>query len=525
MILAASLSTADKPESGPGVAPAVGKSGEAYYEHSDDSVTDDFSSEWNYTRGRQTRILPREKPRRLLSASYESLSRPSNRDQLVEELESLRLENERLKAKLEPEPEIPATLSYRPHIFYCLNDDKFYLDEPRWEAGGPRPVLRSSNPIRNVGYYIDQHPEVAFFFKKYYSTHVPGDVSQLETSDGVFRAPIPVKQTLSLVASAMIEALEHFVRRVPGFTSFFENFDPRDEINEPYLFMFYSIPHMQEALSGLDPQSRKLFELLYQSIDSSHGLEYAAARTYASEGRTSSRLVQYLIQPGEVLVDLAGPMTRAYLALDWAKPDFSSQRDFEEEVLEYQAEHSSIKKGSRAHTKQLRFGWTVPVTYWSFDGNFERTRINLSLTLDVGHESETFLINTLEYVPLGHTPTDVPKTLERRGNTFWSLRFRRYITYRQPSSDNLDSSEERYFIDISTYRKLQPHSRRMKKHLRADLTARDMASDEPPQGYSLLLFPPTIIGYNMLHKTWCMSSSPFLGFPTLLFHTYANNDT
>jgi hypothetical protein len=149
--------------------------------------------------------------------------------------------------------------------------------------------------------------------------------------------------------------------------------------------------------------------------------------------------VQYLIQPGEVLVDLAGPMTRAYLALDWAKPDFSSQRDFEEEVLEYQAEHSSIKKGSRAHTKQLRFGWTVPVTYWSFDGNFERTRINLSLTLDVGHESETFLINTLEYVPLGHTPTDVPKTLERRGNTFWSLRFRRYITYRQPSSDNLDS--------------------------------------------------------------------------------------
>jgi SpoVK/Ycf46/Vps4 family AAA+-type ATPase len=42
----------------------------------------------------------------------------------------------------------------------------------------------------------------------------------------------------------------------------------------------------------------------------------------------------------------------------------------------------------------------------------------------------------------------------------------------------------------------------MKKHLRADLTARDMASDEPPQGYSLLLFPPTIIGYNMLHKTW-----------------------
>ncbi|PYH70187.1 ATP-binding protein [Aspergillus vadensis CBS 113365] len=423
---------------------------------------------------------------------------------MLEELESLRLENERLRAGSQPYPDIPAPLSYRPHVFYCIDDADFYLDEPRWEGGGEAPILYSRNPIRSTDYYIDQHPEIAFCFCKYYISQPPGDTSLLESSDGVFKQPLPVRQTLRLVAAAMIDAVEQFVSRVPGFFSFFPDFDAGKDIQEPYLFMFYSLPYVQEARSGLEPQAQGLFDLLYESIDASHGLEYASVTKHAAHGRTSSRLIQYLIQPGDVLVDLDGPRTQAYLAVGWAEPVNQVRRNYEEEILEYKSsgQNQTARKGVKRPIKRLQYHFRVPVTYLSFDGNFERTNAILSFDLGVGHESETVPIKSLRYIPLSHLPSDVRKTLERRGETFWSIRFRRYITYRMPTGENLDITEDRYYVDISTYRKLHPDTTINRSHLRADIGRREMSRDEPPQGLYLLLFPPTIVGYNMLHKTW-----------------------
>lgn len=401
----------------------------------DDSIVLPPSEFSDYHPEKRRRPRPRKQ---LLLASHVSRPSPSREDHLLDELEALRLENERLKAGVQAGLETPAPLAYRPHVFYCLNGTDFYLDEPRWEAGDYRPVLRSSSPVRNVDYYIDQHPEIAFYFEKHYSSEVPEDLSLLETSDGVFRKPVPQKQTLSLVADAMIDAVEDFVRRVPDFRTFFRSFNPRGEIKEPYLFMFYSIPFMQDAISHLDPQSRTLFELLCQSIDRSHGLEYDSARKYESKAMTSSRLVQYLIHPGEILVELAGPNTQAYMALDWAEPDFTPQTSYEE-ALAYQRTKGKLKRADQNYAEPLLFSWKVPVASWSFDGNFERTEETLSLTLKVGYEDETVPIDTLNYVPLEYTPPRTRETLERRGAAFWSLRFGKYVTYRKPSRDNMDN--------------------------------------------------------------------------------------
>ncbi|CEN61299.1 hypothetical protein ASPCAL07956 [Aspergillus calidoustus] len=424
-------------------------------------------------------------------------------DQLLLDVEALRAENERLRSGSGPWlGDAPAPLSYRPQVFYCLNKENYFLDEPHWEAGDYRPVLRSTNPIRNIDYYIDQHPEIAFYIIKRYSSVVPEDPSVLERSDGVFRTAIPEEQTLTLVASAMINAVEDFVQNVPGFKFFFPEFDPRAKIQSPYLFIFYSIPSMGDARSKLDAQGQKLFDLLYKCIDSSHGLEYASARKYESEGLTSSRLLQYLIKPGDVLVNLAGPNTQAYVALDWARPLFAMEGDYEAALAYMKEEGTSNPDSKSHHSKRLTYSWTVPVAHWSFDGNFERTETSLLLTMSVEYESETVPIKYLDYVPLNHTPSDIPGLLERRGITFWSLRFRKYVTYKEPSNDGLDNTEDRYMVDIRTYKKLQPGSKLNKKHLRADLDQREMANDEPPRGYHLLLFPPVIPGYNLLRKYW-----------------------
>lgn len=58
-------------------------------------------------------------------------------------------------------------------------------------------------------------------------------------------------------------------------------------------------------------------------------------------------------------------------------------------------------------------------------------------------------------------------------------------------------------VDIETYKKLHPSSKVSTARLRADLDAREMASNEPPKGKSLLLFPP--------HYCWVQYASKEVG--------------
>jgi hypothetical protein len=62
--------------------------------------------------------------------------------------------------------------------------------------------------------------------------------------------------------------------------------------------------------------------------------------------------------------------------------------------------------------------------------------------------------------------------------------------------------DERYMVDIETYKKLHPHSTVNEFRLRPDLDAKEMADPEPPGGSLILLFPPKIAGYNLLRKKW-----------------------
>lgn len=57
-------------------------------------------------------------------------------------------------------------------------------------------------------------------------------------------------------------------------------------------------------------------------------------------------------------------------------------------------------------------------------------------------------------------------------------------------------------VDIETFKVLHPRSSLSESHIRDDLGPEEMASNEPPPGDFLLLFPPTIPGYNMRKKTW-----------------------
>jgi hypothetical protein len=366
-------------------------------------------------------------------------------EDLLEELDKLQHENEQLRSRVRGTSPPPAVPAYSHKFFYCI-DQTMYLDEPRWEPGDRSPILRSSNPLsRGVDHYLEQHPELAFVFYKYYDSRAPASKTKIETKDGVFRAPVPIQQTLCFVSSHMVAAVEKFVSEVPDFGEYFPDFDPLDDAHAPYLFMYYSMPFMAEILPNLDPLSRNLLQGLRKTIDESHGWEYTSAKARARKGLVSRRLVKYLIRPGDVLVDIQGLDTQAYVALKWAEEeppeDDGDREDYEE--YDIARRKKPPKRGSKSQGKgtwkKLRYRWKVPVSSWRFDGCFEMHEEIIIIKMKVAYEDEEVSIDQLNIFPLDFAPKDLRSTLEWRGRMFWKLRHGKFVSYQQDEDGELSN--------------------------------------------------------------------------------------
>jgi chemotaxis signal transduction protein len=348
------------------------------------------------------------------------------------------LENEKLKNQSK-EGMQPAGLAYRHQIFHIV-DNREYLDEPQWEPGeGAQPVLRATNSVRNINYYLDQHPEIAFAIYKVYDSR-PRELSELETNDGVFRRPEPTKEILVFIADSMVEAVEEVIRQVPEFDKYFPSFNPEKKIPAPYLFMFYSQPFLPDILPELQTLSRTLMEKLSNYIDQSYGLEYEFARSSAAKKCVSSQLLKYLIQPGDILVDPTDPSPQAFIALDWAK-EVTHMHEDEDENDNYdrsRRKHRS-KLDSGNVQKSIRYSWTVSVTFWGFDGAFKLHKGYQTIHMKVGYKGEIIPISQLNIVPLKYAPQHLEGMLMKRGCTFWKLRFRRFVTYHGDEYGELNS--------------------------------------------------------------------------------------
>ena len=57
-------------------------------------------------------------------------------------------------------------------------------------------------------------------------------------------------------------------------------------------------------------------------------------------------------------------------------------------------------------------------------------------------------------------------------------------------------------IDIDTYKTLHPESALSRLKLHADIDMETATMDKTPTGDSMLVFPPSITGYNLRQKKW-----------------------
>ncbi|ERF73697.1 hypothetical protein EPUS_00951 [Endocarpon pusillum Z07020] len=349
---------------------------------------------------------------------------------------------------------------------------------------------------------------MAFVYYKYYNSEAPVNKSKIETKDGVFRTPKPTQQTLCFVSNHMVAAVESLVSEVPDFGVYFPHFDTLNDIQAPYLFMYYSLPFMPDILPKLDPLSRNLLQELQKTIDESHGWEYASANAKAGKGLVARHLVKYLIKPGDVLVDIQGLETQAYQALEWAEelpPDDDGDRE-DYEDYDISRRKIPLKRGPKSQSndvrKKLRYKWRLPVSSWRFDGHFEMHKEVIFINMKVAYEDQEVPINQLSIFPLAFAPKGVRNTLEQRGRMFWKLRHGKFVSYQLDEDGGLSNIDKRYMVDIETYKKLHPRSDVNRYRLRADLDAKEMADPEPPGGNLILLFPSKIAGYNLHRKKW-----------------------
>ncbi|KAI0451735.1 AAA family ATPase [Xylaria acuta] len=306
----------------------------------------------------------------------------------------------------------------------------------------------------------------------------------------------------------MIDTVKDFVGRVPHFRKLFPTFNPQAKIESPYLFMFHSAPYLPEILPELDSVSSSLLVQLDKCIRESHGYEHDSAKSLAKEGRVSNDLFGYLIRPGDVLVGRDGPLTQAYIALQWAHKDEGppQARVAGFKYDEWKAQKGAPTKGCDAHKQQefqIWYGWTVKVWSWEFNGNYFAASVEqqLELGIEAGHSAEIVPIDQLEIIPLQYATSDVRDQLERRGRMFWALRHGRYITYQPSGEGELSNAADRFMVDVGTYKKLHPKSMMNKRSLpvRSRILLLD---DEPPTKDELLLFPPQIVGFNLSRKSW-----------------------
>jgi hypothetical protein len=366
---------------------------------------------------------------------------------VLEELEALRIENQRLRQGPGATfvPIQPAVLAYTSRVFYQIGQT-FYLDEPRWEpAEGADVVLLANNPIRNMEYYLDQHPEIAFAIYKRYTQTPPSDRSKIETKDGVYRSPAPAHEFLSLIAPDILDAVEELVQQIPGFGDYFPYFDPERQILAPYLFMYYSAPFIPDILPELDLPVQNLIKQLEAAIDKSYGYEYDSAKLQAEKGMVARKHLKYLIRPGDVLVSNGseGNIPQACIATSWIEAPETVLEDSRYEESEFIQRKRIPRYGPLANSASSRqlttYVWDIPVWKWQYDGAFAKLETHVEIVMSLGYEDESVEIKKLNFYPLQYADREMRSLLEKRGKTFWSIRNRRFVSYMRSEDDELYS--------------------------------------------------------------------------------------
>lgn len=107
-------------------------------------------------------------------------------------------------------------------------------------------------------------------------------------------------ENIQLRSDSTVAAVEEFTKKQPNFEREFGPFDAKLKIEASYLYWYrYRSP---TALCGLTAESHDMMKLLTSWIEDNYGELYNRVQEQSAKNLVSPETVQFLIQPGDVIV-------------------------------------------------------------------------------------------------------------------------------------------------------------------------------------------------------------------------------
>jgi hypothetical protein len=371
-------------------------------------------------------------------------------------------------------------------IHRIMNDKnkKSFFDRPRWVVNetSAAPVLESDRTISNLSLHLARNPEIIFLVYRDYAPSALAavrpkahEVNSLSTVDHTSETVEPLTESLKEAMAAFFEEQDR-QQENNGGAGLFKTF------TAPYLPVYHSRDTLSEFSAGLEDEESFQFDILTRYIFEQYGDEYGTVDSLIKRGKITNRYLQYLIKPGDVLVEGKHQFASGYICKSWLQ-------------------EKSLSKPSRAGTRKF----TIAAWSWIFQGFFSQKATDLLLSVDGDDDSEK-LIDELNVRPLSHVDKLTREKMRLRGETFWKCRVRRFVSYHEDKSRAFHhSGDDRYMIDLKMYRELHKKDKdRDNTYLGAkdDLEDGVLEKDEPPNEQFLYMLPSTIKGYNLKKKKW-----------------------
>ncbi|KAJ6037117.1 hypothetical protein N7540_001396 [Penicillium herquei] len=399
--------------------------------------------------------------------------------------------------------------------------------------------LRCSLPLRDLDLFLALHQDISFVVFRDYDKQNKNDSSWTENMPQV---PYPLSESIYPVANDLKIALKVLFQDIAGLQDIENQYASTGEIFAPYHFLYHSWKEVGNLRDKLSHSAKNQFDLLLTYVQESFGHEYATVDSLLKEEKITSRYLSYLFKPGEVIVETIGKDYIGHIASSWMieKPVKSHPENlFDAEMPNVTFEpltlnqgkdarprkgHQSKRGKQKSKTSSENVSHSLSAWTLDFDGKFFRKF--KTLTIKIPHESPTEIMNgseepsirqdssdyprpicCLNVFPLRYAPDAVRETLRRRGNTFWKCRDRRLVSYHGKRSGegvdmytttNEEQTDERYMIDMDSYKKLHFST----PEFSTGLKNISPATINNPDGKYQFLLPLHIKAYNLRHKKW-----------------------
>ncbi|KAM0247218.1 hypothetical protein ACHAQJ_009950 [Trichoderma viride] len=419
---------------------------------------------------------------------------------LQQKIKALQIANERL---LRQQREDKNGVNFE--VFHCISNQdeeeiETYLEKPYWAVTSNGFQLKADSPILYPDAYI-RYKSLAFVVYRYYSVDEGAETREALQQTTKVPDPVPTNEVIRLISEDMVRATKAFMKNHESSQKKYPCLFLDKEMPAPYFWWYYyrGLPNVLDNLS--QPQA-ELIRSLTSWIDGNYSQIYSRIDGQLERGMVSRASMGFLIRPGDVLVHTAEDCVEAYLATCWLQKEQNTLAT-DESRSPSNNPNNKIIGSTESSVKESEHEWGVEAWSYEYNGEFTMLKTRLIIELHAGAAfTEEIPIVNLDVFPLRFASHELCEALELRGNTFWSCRHRRYVSYANGTKDRDSTPGQRYMIDYPTYQALHPGYTiisSQRRELKVEPTFIEQEVLSKPDVY---LLPRTIRGFNLRRKKW-----------------------